>query len=283
MQRMFQRVSQVSLLAFSLGAVIGAQASVPVESVQPSGYGSITSGQNAAASSGAMQSQSSAPANQADEQGSSQSSPSASWVGTLLSQVDSLQQQVKELKGQMEEQDHTIAQLQAQSKQQYLDLDRRFSQLTAASTSAVEKNTTTSPSSSANNTGTATGQITDAEAYQDAFKLISQRKFDQAIAAFSDFVTDYPKSSYISNAKYWLGEIYSATGKTDEARQEFLSVVTDYPKSKKVADAMYKLGQIYSQSGDNVQAKKYLQKVIKDYPGSSAAQLSKSFLQTLSK
>ena len=261
MQHSMLRVSQVLSLVLGLGAFISAQAGVPVESVQPSSYGSTTADKNVGVSTNSQKSQGAL----------------SGVVASLLNQVDSLQQQVQSLRGQVEEQNHTISQLQAQSKQRYLDLDRRLFQLTTKKGGVSNQSSGTSLSTGSDSSG----MITDVQAYQDAFKLISQQKFDQAIAAFSDFITDYPKSTYIPNAKYWLGEIYSATGKADKARAAFLSVVTDYPKSNKVADSLYKLGQIYTHSGNKAQAKKYLQKVISNYPGSSAAQLSKGALKKL--
>jgi len=280
-QRFFSRVAQVILMAVGLGAFICSQAAVPVESVTPSGYGSSMAGMNQHNNDFHK-----AASNEEPSSGdtSNLNAASSDWVGPLLNQVNSLQQQVQQLKGQLEEQAYQMKKLEDRSKKRYLDLDRRFARFaSSADEKPVDKG-----SMAANGTvptiDTSATKVTDAEAYNSSFKLIGQKKFPQAIAGFSNFVIDYPKSSYLPNAWYWLGEIYSVTGDNDQSKSAFLKVVANYPNSNKAADSMYKLGQIYAQAGDIAQAKKFLTMAIKKdkaQGSGSTARLAQSYLDSL--
>ncbi len=257
-----------SLFLFATqGVVVFVNAAVPVTSLQPS----VADGNGTEGLQGTIQQRST-------------SQPSADWVGSLLNKLNTLLQQVQSMQGRLDEQEHQLDKLKAQIKRQYTDMDRRLSQLTTGlpDMSGVSKPNTGKKAHELPSTDEAQIKpVTDSEAYQQAFSLIGQKKFDLAIAAFSNFVNDYPESSLVANSWYWLGEIYSATGKADKAQQSFSQVVNTYPKSNKVADAMYKLGQLSAVAGNKSEAIKYLKQVIAKYPKSSAAQLSKNYLKSI--
>ena len=64
----------------------------------------------------------------------------------MFQQFQQVQDDVAELRGIVEEQSHLIEQLQAQQKEQYLDLDRRLSALQGGSRRALSGPTTGSGS-----------------------------------------------------------------------------------------------------------------------------------------
>ena len=51
--------------------------------------------------------------------------------------------------------------------------------------------------------------------------LLKQRDMEGAVLAFKQHIEDYPRSPYVANAYYWLGEIYSAAGSGRALRQAF--------------------------------------------------------------
>ena len=53
---------------------------------------------------------------------------------------------------------------------------------------------------------------------------------------------EYPNSSLIGNANYWLGETYYARGLFEQAVGIFADGFTKYKKNSKAADNLLKLG-----------------------------------------
>jgi len=221
---------------------------------------------------------------------------------TILNQLRDNQQQIQKLRGQVEELRYQLDQLKQQTQQQYLDLDGRISGQSAGSASASDGSlngssvdTSTSnevasggDSDSADNatdTSRPSGASADGndgrDAYQAAFQQVQSRQFDSAITAFQGFISDYPQSSLVPNAHYWLGELYSAQSQLDQAAKAFDTVISDYPQSNKVPDALYKLGLLKARQGDTEGSRQLLERVRSDYSDSSAAQMASDFLNQM--
>ncbi|WP_110599636.1 tol-pal system protein YbgF [Salinicola lusitanus] len=230
---------------------------------------------------------------------------------TILNQLQDNKQQIQQLRGQVEELRYQLDQLKQQTQQQYLDLDDRISGGGMDSGSAgdassdlsgsdVDSGTASEVSGAAGASASANGGAAseaDAsasrsnaasttggegrEAYQAAFQQVQSRQFDAAIDAFQRFISDYPQSSLLPNAHYWLGELYSAQSQLDQAADAFDTVISDYPQSNKVPDALYKLGLLKARQGDAEGSRQLLQRVRSDYPDSNAAQMAGDFLNQM--
>ena len=192
-------------------------------------------------------------------------------AGNLLYQVQQLQQEVMMLNGKVEEQAHELRRLKQQSLERYVDLDRRVSTLTtggiapaagaAAASSGSYSGTAAPPATAAPSTtytapratvpavsaGAATSGAElpgEGDAYRAAYALVRGQKFNDAVAAFQQFLVQYPNGRYAPNAYYWLGELYLVVQPPDleQARQSFNQLLTQYPTNSKVPDALYKTG-----------------------------------------
>ena len=123
------------------------------------------------------------------------------------------------------------------------------------------------------------------EAYQSAYGLVRERRFEAAVDAFNAFLASYPFGRFAPNAHYWLGELYLVIEPVDPeaARQNFQLLLDQYPNDRKVPDALYKLGRVHALKGNTDRSKEYLNKVIADYGEEQhpAAQLAKDFLDSL--
>ena len=208
----------------------------------------------------------------------------------LLLVVQQLQDEVRALRGQIEQQDYRLKQMERQQLDRYRDLDRRISSLssapqTAASADAVRNDNAAAPTvASGSTTSTSKPEMVqadaapgDAEAYRAAFGLVRERNFPKAADAFEQFIKDYPQSARLPNAYYWLGEINLAEQKPEMARESFMQVITNFADHRKAPDAAYKLGIVYDQLGDSKKSNEYLDMVITKYPDSSAVRLAKEF------
>ncbi len=204
----------------------------------------------------------------------------------LPQQISELQQQLAQLRGQLQVQEHDLKLLNDQQRNFYQDLDQRISQLKSLSGTATDHSSNPPPVKSSVNTPVSDSsgnglQLKDSNAYRSAFNLITQKKYDEAETAFQNYLNNYPKGDYAANAHYWLGEIYVQQKNNKNAVQEFNTVITQYPQSAKAADAKLKLAVIHADSGDIAQARRELMQIKKQHPGSTAAQLASIRLQQL--
>ncbi len=189
----------------------------------------------------------------------------------LLTMVETMQQEIAELRGTVEEQNHKIELLQAQQQQRYLDLDRRVSELLTTSVPSASQTDSQSGGSSAD------------DLYSDAMSLIKKKDYAKALAQLDLLVKTYPKHALAANAYYWSGEVQLADGNFEQAINQFLKVVKHHHKHNKAADSHYKLAVAYDRSGNTAKAKEILNQVVQQYPGisDSAVRLAERYLKRL--
>jgi tol-pal system protein YbgF len=194
--------------------------------------------------------------------------------GELYYQMQLLQQEVMELRGQMEEQTHELRQLKQQNLERYLDIDRRLSEGSGGSTATTQG----TPGSGAQ----AQELAGEADAYRNAYSMVRSQQFSEAVISFKQFLQDFPDGKYAANAHYWLGELYLVIVPPDLelSRREFTLLLEQHPDNSKAPDAMYKLGKVYFEKGNREKAREYLDKVISEYgsTNSSAVKLARDFL-----
>lgn len=212
----------------------------------------------------------------------------------LLYMLEQLQQEVQSLRGMVEKQSHQIKQLKQQGRDRYRDLDQRLLKLQSdalpsssvsagSKASAVPLNNAVPVPRPVKGVATSTAPLKSApsaeqeRAYQAAYDLIKQKKYEQAADQLHNFIKSYPSSDLTGNAYYWLGEVYLVMPKFEQARQAFTVVVGSFSSHRKAPDAMYKLGVTYHRLDNLKEAKHYLSEVSKRYPESSAAKLAKEY------
>lgn len=138
-----------------------------------------------------------------------------SLLSELALQVEQMQQEIALLRGQLEQQDYFVKQLQQEQQQRYLDVDRRLSLLIAPT------ETTMVPAKPVSKTNGSSEAL-----YQEAMDLIKAKKFIEAQQKFTQLQSDYPNDPLIGNAIYWSAEIWLVQGDADKALAEFKKVST---------------------------------------------------------
>ncbi|WP_445368028.1 tol-pal system protein YbgF [Methylomonas sp. BW4-1] len=233
----------------------------------------------------------------------------------VLGRLEQLQSEVQQLRGMVEEQSQTIADLQRKQSNMYSDLDDRMQALTAggqtppsqtpapvpADTAAAGQAPVTAaqPAAAAaptpapvatatpapvaapvvDNKPTATlTQGNEKERYQSAYDTLRNGHNAQAIKMFQDLLKDFPAGEFADNSQYWLAEAYKINREFDAARAAFNKVVSQYPNSSKVPDALLKLGYIEFDLQNTAKARDYLTRVTTSYPGTTAAHLAEKKL-----
>lgn len=215
-----------------------------------------------------------------------------------------LMEELRQLRGLLEEQSNELRLLKKRQQEDYLDLDGRLSALiSGGSVSPPPTDDVTKqgslPGSVAGSQKTnrdkqvggelPTGQpgsdgilqagqseLRQQNAYDQAYGLIKARRVDEAKVALKQFLLDYPQGPYTANAHYWLGEVYLLDGELPEAADEFSAVVQKYPGHRKVNDATFKLGKVYHLQNKLDKSRMLLERVAAG--SDSAARLAQDYL-----
>lgn len=215
----------------------------------------------------------------------------------LLFQLESLQVEVAQLRGKVEEQSHELAKMKRNQLDRYIDLDKRLSLLLsrpAASTTTTSPSVSQSPiSAPAVNVISAASPIVSAPiqvekpsvevqaAYRAAYELVRSKDYDAADKAFTAFVVKYPRNELTGNAYYWLGELKLVLNDKAQALKNFEIVSTRFAGHTKEADALYKSGIVYDQLNQKSKARALLSSVIDRFPETNTAKLAAGYLSNI--
>ncbi len=221
----------------------------------------------------------------------------------MLERLDALQQEVQQLRGQVEEQQHTISGLKERQRELYLDIDRRMSRIEreggggapltdsnngasnpqplTASPAAAQVTNTAAPAAVAENDQQRIQQ--EREAYQQAFDMLRELRYAQATEAFRKFLKQYPDGRYAHIAQYWLGEAGYAQRDFRQAITDYDALLKNYPKSPKLAEAMLKIGYSHYELKEADKARNVLQQLVEKYPDSTEAGQARNLLKRINK
>ena len=211
----------------------------------------------------------------------------------MQQQIDALTNDVRSLRGALEESNYKLQQATDRQKTLYQELDKlqQSAQAPAAPAAAGEQPlqqpaatpTVTPPATNSTQPASATPSAapaapvsgSESQDYDAAVSLvIKDKNYTKAIPAFDTFITSYPNSALQPGAHYWSGQLQLNQGDREKAKTHFLTVAQKYKDSPKRPEAIYKLGVIAKADGDIEKANKFFQLVIKQYPNTSAAQLA---------
>jgi len=206
----------------------------------------------------------------------------------MYKRLEQLQNDVQQMRGQLEEQTYLIENLKKRQRDLYLDTDRRIQQLETPVLKQplplIKPNDSTTSIAPASNVSTKPqSQVlgSDKVAYDKAFAGLRAGHYQQAIDDFSAFVSSYPTSIYLANAYYWLAEASYVNRDFTRALDEFNKVLAKFPQHAKAKDALLKIGFIQYENKQWQQARKSLQQVTANYPGTTVASLAKKRLDRM--
>ncbi len=131
-------------------------------------------------------------------------------------------------------------------------------------------------------TASDTQQLTEERAaYQKAFDLLRELRYEEATAAFRDLIRDYPNGRYAHIAQYWLGEAAYARRDFHQAIKDYQALLDNYPRSGKRADAMLKIGYSYQELKRTDDSKRMMERLIELYPDSTEAGQARNQLRRM--
>ncbi len=234
----------------------------------------------------------------------------------MVDRIDALQREVQQLRGQVEEQQHLMEGMKSRQRDLYLDVDRRMTRLereggadvappvAPAATPATPLTTPTgqapqpgAPAAAAPQAQPEAGSAAEAaakpmtpqqleqerKAYQKAFGLLRELRYEQATTAFRGFLKQYPNGRYAHTAQYWLGEAAYARRDFGQAITEYQALLDNHPRSNKRAEAMLKIGYSHQELQQQAEAKKMMEQLIELYPNSTEAGQARNQLRRMKK
>ena len=215
----------------------------------------------------------------------------------MLVRLEDMQRELEQLRGRQEVHGHEIKRMLSRQRELYMDVDRRLAPLErmgvqANVTSPPQQNavsgaqTTSSANPAPSDTGSAlspTDAVAEQKAYEKAFTLLTEGRYEQAQKAFGEFLAAYPNGSHAANAQYWLAESHYLSRNFDQALKQFQALLDQYPSSPKAPKAMLKIGFVHYEKGDWTKARKTLEVVVEQYVGTTSARLAKQRLVEMKK
>lgn len=181
----------------------------------------------------------------------------------LVGQLDQLNQQIANLRGQLEVATFNLQNLQKRQQDLYVDLDGRLRAIEEGKAGASNTN----PLSQAAN---AQQEAEAATAYEAAYNLYRDNKLKAAIEGLSDLSAKYPTSQAAPNALFWLGMAQAQSGDAKNAQASWRKLVDGYPDHAKSPDALKAIASVQLEKGDRKGAVKTLKELVGSYPTSDA-------------
>jgi len=228
----------------------------------------------------------------------------------MLQEMESLQNEVRQLRGALEERDNALSAMRERQRKLYLDTDSRIAALESGGggdslddlddlddladlddlDDLDDFDTPGGDQVALNNTRAAQPQPAPAPQvderrekldYQNAYDLLILGRNSEAIAGFGNFLQRYPNGTYSDNAHYWLGEANYVERQFSEAIDRFNVVIFQFPASRKVPDARLRKGFALYELQRYQEARQELTQVESEYRGRSIAALARRRIEQM--
>lgn len=205
--------------------------------------------------------------------------------GELLLQIEQLRQETQALRGLMEELSNQLRTMQDDEKSRYLDLDRRLGELIRIQREAVQSAAAPAPIPSADGSEVISRpeptRVPAQEAYNLAFQMIRERQFEESLAAMAEFISRYPDSALIHDARFWRGQVYDVLADDANAIKEYEGLLADKPDYRRLPQVQIKLGKLYVKTGQTAAGQQLLNALISADPDSVEAGLARRELEAI--
>ncbi len=220
--------------------------------------------------------------------------------------LQQLEKEVRNLTGQIEEQNYKIKLLEEELAKATGDMDVRLKDFEHGAVPSIssppvdeppmmdemdagrvsedesfsytppEDNRTLGTISRSAETGAVTTTDPPARAYEYAYSFVKEREFDRAEQEFSKFINTYPDHPLVSNAKYWYGETFYVRGSYDKAARIFAEGYQKYPNGPKASSNLLKLGMALTGMGKTDDACIAFKQLKKDYSNAAVPVLKRA-------
>lgn len=199
----------------------------------------------------------------------------------LQTQIESLNSEIRKLRGQNEELAHGLQDAEKRAKDFYVDLDTRLRHFESLEEAAKAKEEAVSASGIAPVATVSTDPSDPAfenRAYESAYGLFKEGRHANAVKAFHEFLKKYPDSVHVPNATFWLGSAKLALKDYKGALGFYQRLLEISPATPKAAEALLNIAACQRELKQTTAARKTLKQLIAQYPTSEAAVKAKKLL-----
>ena len=112
--------------------------------------------------------------------------------------------------------------------------------------------------------------VAEQRAYDQGLEHFRAGRFAEAVTAFQLFTRNFPRSTLVPSAQYWIGNSLYAVRDFRGAINTQRQLIAQYPDSAKAPDALLNIATVQSELGDLQAARATLQEVASKYPSSEA-------------
>lgn len=222
-------------------------------------------------------------------------------VAQIGAKADQLEQEIKALKGKLEEEE--VKRRQSAEAQQTGGVDGIKTQIADLATRIESLSTQMTPRGQAKPQQPAEQKGDQAKAapqtpapapeqaqksaedtkklYDTGYNLYRQGKYPEARQAFEDYLKAFPDTPLSDNAWFWIGEAFYNEGQYEKAILTYDKIVREFQKGDKIPSALLKQAFAFDALGDQLDAKILLKKLIKEHPDSEQAAVARRKLEVL--
>lgn len=194
----------------------------------------------------------------------------------LQSQIDALNTEIRNLRGQNEETTHGLQDAEKRQKDFYVDLDTRLRHFESAEQAAKE--TASAVAVKAPVSADPSDPVPEDRAFEAAYGMYKSGSYANAVKAYQDFIKMYSSSTRVPDANYWLGKSQFGMKDYKQALATYQKLLKDFPEAPKAADAMYGISGCLKGLKKPIAARKTLRQLVAKYPASEAAAKAKKLL-----
>ena len=185
----------------------------------------------------------------------------------LQTQIQSLQSEQARLRGQNEQLQKDVSDLQQRMKDVAKATDERLRQFEPVPVTVDGKEFKADPA--------------EKRDFEAAIAVFRTGKFPEAGQAFAAFTRQYPQSGYMPSARFWLGNAQYAQRDYNNAINNFKSILTNAPDHARAPEAALSIANCQVELKDTRAARKTLEDLIRVYPQSEAAAAAKERLSKM--
>ena len=230
----------------------------------------------------------------------------------LFNQVEILKTEFAKLRGQIELLQNEMENTQKRQRDLYVDLDGRLRKVeaqqveqaaraaalaaSAAAAAAAAPPAGSMPPALVGPTGVAVepnramppgavvappaamDAVAEQRAYDQGLEHFRAGRFAEAVTAFQLFTRNFPRSTLVPSAQYWIGNSLYATRDFRGAIATQRQLIAQYPDSAKASDALLNIASAQSELGDIQAARTTLHEVASKYPATEAGAKAKQRL-----
>lgn len=214
----------------------------------------------------------------------------------LFNQVETLKTEFARLRGQIELLQNEMENTQKRQRDLYVDLDGRLRKVEAQMSEQAARTAqmppavvgpATSPGAGpvvntppgadparsmqpAPMTSPVMDPVAEQRAYDQGLEHFRGGRFGEAVTAFQLFIRNFPKSTLVPSAQYWIGNSLYAVRDFRGAIATQRQLLAQYPDSAKASDALLNIASAQGELGDLQGSRATMQEVVAKYPVSEA-------------